>query len=77
MNGNATQYEYDAAGNVTAVTDAEGRRVTFAYDLAGRMTETVYPDGSKDTTEYNLLGYCQELCAKSVCRLRLNEVSQQ
>ena len=21
--------------------------------------------------------YCQELCAKSVCRLRLNEVSQQ
>ena len=22
-------------------------------------------------------GYCQELCAKSVCRLRLNEVSQQ
>ena len=28
-------------------------------------------------TDGDLPRYCQELCAKSVCRLRLNEVSQQ
>ncbi len=31
----------------------------------------------KDLNEKIEAGYCQELCAKSVCRLRLNEVSQQ
>ena len=29
------------------------------------------------TAEIEESRYCQELCAKSVCRLRLNEVSQQ
>ena len=28
-------------------------------------------------SRYDIHWYCQELCAKSVCRLRLNEVSQQ
>lgn len=56
VNGNATLYEYDAAGNIAAVTDAEDRRVAFAYDLNGNLTEIVYPDGTKDTTQYDALG---------------------
>ena len=56
VNGNETAYEYNAAGNVSAVTDAEGRRVTFAYDLNSNLTEILYPDGSKETTEYDALG---------------------
>ena len=31
----------------------------------------------KGRTVGRAIRYCQELCAKSVCRLRLNEVSQQ
>ena len=31
VNGRATAYEYDAAGNIAALTDAEGRRVAFGY----------------------------------------------
>lgn len=56
MNGNATLYEYDAAGNIAAVTDAEDRTVAFAYDLNGNLTGIVYPDGTKDTTQYDALG---------------------
>lgn len=31
-------YEYDLNGNVTAVTDAEGRRLAFEYDALGNLT---------------------------------------
>ena len=41
VNGNATLYEYDAAGNIAAVTDAEDRTVAFTYDLNGNLTEIV------------------------------------
>ena len=35
VNGNATLYEYDAAGNIAARRTREGRRVEFAYDPNG------------------------------------------
>lgn len=56
VNGNTAAYEYDLAGNISAVTDAEGRRVTFAYDLSGNLTQITYPDGTTETTQYDLLG---------------------
>ena len=55
-NGNESLYEYDAMGNVSSVTDAEGRCVKLAYDLNGNLTEIIYPDGTKDVNEYDALG---------------------
>ena len=55
-NGNESLYEYDAMGNVSSVTDAEGRCIQLAYDLNGNLTEILYPDGTKDLTEYDALG---------------------
>ena len=40
----ATQYTYDAAGNVIAVTDALGRRTDYAYDRLDRLTSVTAPD---------------------------------
>ena len=56
VNGNTAAYEYDLAGNISAVTDAEGRRVNFAYDQNGNLTQITYPDGTTETTQYDLLG---------------------
>ena len=56
VNGNTAAYEYDLAGNISAVTDAEGRRVTFAYDQNGNLTQITFPDGTTETTQYDLLG---------------------
>jgi len=36
--GNWTPITYDAVGNLTQVTGADGEFVTMSYDLAGRKT---------------------------------------
>lgn len=38
VGSSTTSYEYDAAGNVTKVTDAIGAETTFAYDAASQLT---------------------------------------
>jgi RHS repeat-associated protein len=43
-------YEYDAAGQLLAVTDADGTRTEYVHDGAGRRTRLIRPDGS--WTEY-------------------------
>ncbi len=40
-----TTKEYDAAGNLKAVTDAKARTTTYTYDTANRLTKIVYSDG--------------------------------
>ena len=37
--GNPTTFEYDADGERTARTDADGHRVTYAYDAFGRQID--------------------------------------
>jgi RHS repeat-associated protein len=39
----ATSYEYDTAGNLTAVTDPNGNRTTYVYDDFGQMVEQTSP----------------------------------
>jgi len=48
----ATRYEYDAAGRLTAKTDARGFECTYAYDALGNVREQV--EGDRVTTfEYD------------------------
>ncbi|OGX05564.1 MAG: hypothetical protein A3G87_00340 [Omnitrophica bacterium RIFCSPLOWO2_12_FULL_50_11] len=38
-----TQYEYDSAGNQTAVIDPRGNRTEYTYDTLGRLTKVTNP----------------------------------
>ena len=62
-----TEYEYDLSGNITAMTDAEGRRVRFEYDGAGNVVKTIYPDESCDLAEYDQQGAAGEGDAAAGC----------
>ncbi|WP_299589288.1 RHS repeat domain-containing protein, partial [uncultured Microbulbifer sp.] len=41
---NTTRYEYDAAGNRTAVIDARGARTDYHYDAQGRVIQETGPE---------------------------------
>ena len=56
VNHSVVCYEYDANGNVTVMTTAEGQRIQFGYDILGNLTSLTYPDGSRDTYAYDALG---------------------
>jgi RHS repeat-associated protein len=47
------QATYDAAGNVSSITDARGKTSTFGYDAANRLTSISYPTGTATTFEYD------------------------
>ncbi|MBW1596835.1 polymorphic toxin-type HINT domain-containing protein [Streptomyces sp. JJ38] len=52
---NDTRYTYDARGNHTKVTDAEGNEWTYAYDARGRLTRTTDPDMGAGSFTYDAL----------------------
>ena len=45
-----TSYTYDAAGEVTSVTDGASDTTSYAYDALGRKTKVTYPDGTATAT---------------------------
>ena len=47
-----TQYSYDDAGDLTAVTDARGKTTHSTYDTLGRVTAVSYPDGTSASSTY-------------------------
>lgn len=54
---NQVDYEYDAAGNMTAMTTGSGtQRTTYGYDRYGNMTSLTDPLGMKETYAYNING---------------------
>ena len=42
---NRTQFGYDAAGNLTEITDNQGRKTRIAYDLLNREIRRIERDG--------------------------------
>ena len=49
-------YTYDAAGNITGITDGEGNQTGYDLDAWGRITAIHKPDGSKETYTYDFAG---------------------
>ncbi len=49
-------YDYDAVGNLTRVTSADGHVVTMSYDRAGRKTSMNDPDKGYWQYAYNAMG---------------------
>ncbi|MDA8142164.1 MAG: fibronectin type III domain-containing protein [Desulfobacteraceae bacterium] len=47
------RYAYDAAGNLTAMTDEQGRTTRFQYDALDRLTATVDATGGVATRAYD------------------------
>lgn len=54
--GNFIKYEYDACGNIIAVTSAISGHVTYEYDALNRMTSMVIPGGGIRRYKYNAAG---------------------
>ncbi len=49
----AVTYDYDPAGQRTAMTDADGNTWTWDYDLRGRLTSQTDPDTGTSTHTYD------------------------
>ncbi|HEV3380095.1 MAG TPA: LamG-like jellyroll fold domain-containing protein [Trebonia sp.] len=54
--GSTTTRDYDAAGELTSVTDAAGDTTNYDYDFLGRQTAVVNPDGTSTVTGYDAAG---------------------
>jgi YD repeat-containing protein len=49
-------FTYDANGNVTSVTDSNGRGLSYGYNAVGNKTKMVSPDGRTITYNYDTGG---------------------
>lgn len=54
--GGATEYGYDADGDVESVTDPNGHQTNFTYDADGEQTKVERPDGASEETGYDGAG---------------------
>src|SRR2546430_12830339 len=69
-------YAYDARGNRTSVTDANGQPTQFAYDSMNRLTQVTYPDSTTAVNrDMRSEEHTSELQSQSnlVCRLLLEK----
>ena len=55
------RYSYDKAGNLLAVTDAQGGITRYTYDKNGRLILTERADGSREMRAYDGLGQLKTL----------------
>ncbi|OUP07850.1 hypothetical protein B5F35_13930, partial [Anaeromassilibacillus sp. An200] len=58
---NRTEFGYDAAGNLTEITDNQGRKTRIAYDLLNREIRRTERDGGVQRTVYDRNGHVVRL----------------
>ncbi|APB71989.1 RHS repeat protein [Paenibacillus polymyxa] len=56
VNGNETQFSYNALGDQTSVTEPNGETTKYTYDMLGNLTQITYPDGHAKVKAYDELG---------------------
>ncbi|UHA73761.1 RHS repeat domain-containing protein [Paenibacillus sp. 481] len=54
--GNETKYEYDSLSRLTAVIDADGKKVSYTYNVAGNLVQIQYADGTVLKKKYDEIG---------------------
>ncbi len=59
------KYEYDKLGQMTSLTDPQGKALSFAYDPEGDLTEVKRPNGVTTTNAYNDAGRLAETTSKA------------
>jgi RHS repeat-associated protein len=73
--GNATEYTYDAAGNITSTKDAKGGITSYTYDSNQNETSVTDPLGNKTTRTFdgngNVLEETNSLGQKTVTAYNL------
>jgi RHS repeat-associated protein len=58
------EYGYDKLGQMTSLTDPQGKALAFAYDPEGDLTEVKRPSGVTTTNVYNEAGRLAETTSK-------------
>jgi len=58
LNGQTT-YQYDPAGNRTAIIDRLHRQTGYQFDVLNRVTQITYADGTTRSYTYNFRGQTQ------------------
>lgn len=56
LEASGTRYAYDALGNLTRKTTADGAEWHYRWSASGRLSEVVRPDGEATRFEYDALG---------------------
>ena len=51
-----TQWQYDAVGNMTTLTDANGHATKYTYDAVNRPLKETYPDSLSRSYTYDAAG---------------------
>ena len=51
---------YDALGDLTSITDADGNTTQYSYSSAGNLLSITYPDGTQQSFTYDPLGNLSE-----------------
>jgi YD repeat-containing protein len=60
-NGGVTTYGYNAAGELTGVTNPSGQVESYTYNSGGQELTRIEPDGSVTQYSYNAAGQLAEL----------------